>query len=87
MNDSDNTCSGANYTPRLKNYINPYETQSFFYENPTCTYSKFPIDSIKFNTPSQNVFYFRQEKKNNGNYFAFQSAYPSFPYMPCMYPN
>lgn len=83
-NHSDETFSS---TPIYKTNIDPYKKQIFFYENPTCTYSQFPVIST---TPDKNkldnVFYFYEKKNNTGNYFLYTQAYPSFPRVPCMFP-
>lgn len=72
----------------IKTYIDPYEKQSFFYRSPHCTYSQFPPSSVRGTPPQQdgNVFYFSQRKNNTGNYFLYTQAYPSSPYVPCMFP-
>jgi len=84
-NHSDETFSS---TPIYKTNIDPYQKQIFFYENPTCTYSRFPVLPKTFvtNNDLENVFYFSEKKNNTGNYFLYTQAYPSFPRVPCMFP-
>ena len=76
-----------NFTPIPKKYITPYETQAWFYNTPSCTYSQFPTKQSFFAPPQQtNVFYYLPEKSSS-TYFAYPNAYPSFPYTPCVFPN
>jgi hypothetical protein len=79
--------SNNNFTPIFKKYQQPYETQSWYYNSPNCTYSKYPLNNGVFIPPTQtNVFYFIPEQSSS-TYYKYPNAYPAFPYMPCVFPN
>ena len=78
-------CVNNNGTVLPASPIQNYVKQSFYYQNPNCTYCLYPIDPLP--TPIQtDVIYYRQNKPDQ-TYLAYPYAYPAYPYMPCIAPN